>query len=82
MMAITIHSTSLLYSGTVPDVGIRKQVKQGTESHSQSNKRYEYPLTRIHVKILKYRPSLVTALRREGFGITCNYNSHLREVHM
>lgn len=66
----------------MPDAAIRKQVKQGTEKHSQSNKRYEYLLTRIHVQILKYRQSLVTTLGREGFGITCNYNSHLSEVHI
>lgn len=64
----------------MPDAGIHKQAKQRTEKHSQFNKRYEYVyLIRIHVKNLKYRQSVVTALRQEGFG---NCNSHLSEVHI
>lgn len=67
----------------MPDAGIHKQAKQSTEKHSQSNKRYEYVyLIKINVKNFKYRLSLMTALRREGYGNnTCNCNSH-PEVHI
>lgn len=51
--------------------GIHKQVKQSTEMHSQSDKRHECAyLTRIHVRNLKCRQSLVRTVRREGLVIS------------